>query len=181
MKFIRVLKAGKNKLSLEDFKIYKDGSYYKVEKLTENAKNSGIITWDIYGRNYYSVQYKLGRLIQKYNDKDLIKYRKSLLTKLNKLFQQAGLQKMIDRTTRITGYHDLVQGGYYFDTQYSGRNNEFEIGVYFGFNSTSLDNPKVIKYLNTIKDILNKENLQYTENDTNIYVTLNENMGSEQE
>ena len=41
MKFIRVLKAGKNKLSLEDFKIYKDGSYYKVEKLTENAKNSG--------------------------------------------------------------------------------------------------------------------------------------------
>lgn len=49
MRFIRVLKAG-NKLSENDFEIYKDGDYYKVKKLTDNARRSGVTTWDIYGK-----------------------------------------------------------------------------------------------------------------------------------
>ena len=173
MKFIRIIKCA-NKLSEDDFEIYKDGDYYKVKKLTDNARNSGVTTWDIYGKNYYSTSYKLGVRIQRYNDKDLIQYRKSLLMKLNKLFKQAGLQKMVESTTRITGFHNLVQGGYYFDTKYLGNNSEFKIGVYFGFN-TSLEHPKVIEYLDKIKDILNKEKLQYTENGTDIEVKLDEN------
>lgn len=174
MKFIRVIKSA-DKLSENDFEIYKDGDYYKVKKLTDNARNSGVTTWDLSSKNRFSVSRKLWDRVQKYNDKDLIQYRKTLLAKLNKLFKQAGLQKMVESASgQVRGFHTLSQGGYYFDTKYLGNNSEFKIGIYFGFN-TSLEHPKVIEYLDKIKDILNKENLQYTENGTDIEVKLDEN------
>ena len=169
MKFVKLIKANNEELSLDDFEIYKDGSYYRIKKLTDKA--SHIQTYDITAKEYWRVEYKLRVEIEKYNDRHLIEYRKQVIRKLSTEFRKAGLKRMQQSATGIRGWHNLSQGGYFFDKSYTTNNDEFKIGFYFGFNTDS-KRPIYEKYLNITKDILNKENLKYTEEDGDIYVKL---------
>ena len=169
MKFVKLIKANNEELSLDDFEIYNDGSYYRVKKLTDKANHTQ--TYDIRTKERWQAEYKLGVLIEKYNDRHIIEYRKQVIRKLSTEFRKAGLKRMQQSATSIRGWHNLSQGGYFFDKSYTTNNDEFKIGFYFGFNTDSKSHIYE-RYLNTATDILNKENLKYTEENGDIYVKL---------
>ena len=94
----------------------------------------------------------MGNAIYKYNTKSIQEDRKALISKLHKLFKQAGIPKMKDMTTSIRGYRPITQNGYYIDI-YRGDRTCFHIGT---------TGSKEEEWANKIKEILNNEGVKYT-------------------
>lgn len=134
------------KLNIEDFKIEKtDSGLYKVAY----DSRIGYIKPD---KSYSKVRRALGDAIYKYNTKSIQEDRKALISKLHRLFQQAGIPKMRDMTSSIRGYRPITQNGYYIDI-YRGDRTSFIIGL-------SKSNEE---YLVKIKEILDSEGIKYWE------------------
>ena len=135
------------KLSRDDFKIIKtENGLYKVDG--EYDSRIGYIAPN---KNFRTVDNALGNAIYKYNTKFIQEDRKALISKLHKLFKQAGIPKMKDMTSSIRGYRPITQNGYYIDI-YRGDRTCFHIGT-----TGSKE-----EWANKIKEILNNEGVKYT-------------------
>lgn len=136
------------KLSRDDFKIIKtENGLYKVDGGYDSRL--GYIKPD---KSYMKVDKQLGNAIYKYNTRFTQTDRKALMSKLHKLFKEAGIPKMKDMTSSIRGYRPITQNGYYMDI-YAGDRTSFNIGI-----SKSND-----EWINKIKEILDQEGINYWE------------------
>lgn len=149
------IKEDAQKLNIEDFKIEKtDSGLYKVAY----DSRIGYIKPD---KSYSKVRRALGDAIYKYNTKDIQANRKALMSKLHKLFKQAGIPKMQDMKSSVRGYRPITQNGYYIDT-YPGDKTSFDIGL-SKFND---------EYLVKIKQILDSQGIKYWEGSDHFSVDM---------
>lgn len=152
-----------NLLKTDDYEIYKDSSgWYNIKR--KDQKSNVPVIYSIRPFKDYRAAYNfLQSKIYDYNTKNIVAIRKTLISKLHKLFKANGMQKSKDMTSRIRGYRPITQNGYSIYT-YPGDRTRF----YIGFTTDSIEKeykPKVLK-------ILDKEGIKYNAGSSDIEIDM---------
>ena len=152
-----------NLLKTDDYEIYKDSSGWYNIKRKDQKPNVPVIYSIRPFKDYRAAYNFLQSKIYDYNTKNIVAIRKTLISKLHKLFKADGMQKCKDMSSSIRGYRPITEQGYRIYT-YPGDRTRF----YISFTTDGIEKaykPKVLK-------ILDKEGIKYDARSSDIEIDI---------